>query len=114
MAVVDAGAPGGREVAAGGDGLGEADALTPVQRDPGHVAIAGARVHNLRNLTLNIPRDRMTSMRMSTIWMSGIRLSSTRLVSVLSRYLPPFTLAKDSSDGVAEPSRQTACASLAR
>ena len=63
---------------------------------------------------VTMPRDRMTSIRMSTIWISGIRLSSTRLVSVLSRYLPRFTFAKDSNDGVADPSRQTACASLAR
>ena len=84
-------------------GLGlddETGALTPIQRDPGHVAIAGARVHNLRNLTLNIPRDQLTvvtglsgsgksSLAFEVVFAEGQRRFLDCLSPYARQYLPP-------------------------
>jgi excinuclease ABC subunit A len=81
-------------------GLGVDSQALDVERDPGHVAVRGARVHNLRNLSLDIPRDRFTvvtglsgsgksSLAFDVVFAEGQRRFLDCLSPYARQYLPP-------------------------
>ncbi len=86
---------------AAGLGLDTAESLLlDVQRDPGHVAVRGARVHNLRNISLDVPRDRFTvvtglsgsgksSLAFDVVFAEGQRRFLDCLSPYARQYLPP-------------------------
>ncbi|MBM4344290.1 MAG: excinuclease ABC subunit UvrA [Deltaproteobacteria bacterium] len=76
-----------------------------VERDPGVIQIRGARVHNLKNLALDVPRDRFTvvtglsgsgksSLAFDLVFAEGQRRFLDCLSPFARQYLPP-TVAPD-------------------
>ena len=80
---------------------GEAlQAAQPIEVDPGHIAVRGARVHNLKNISLNVARDRFTvmtglsgsgksSLAFEVIFAEGQRRFLDCLSPYARQYLPP-------------------------
>ncbi|MBI5607561.1 MAG: excinuclease ABC subunit UvrA, partial [Deltaproteobacteria bacterium] len=71
-----------------------------VERDPGCIQVRGARVHNLRNLDLDLPRDRLTvvtglsgsgksSLAFDLVFAEGQRRFLDCLSPYARQYLPP-------------------------
>ncbi len=77
-------------------GLGEENA----ERDPGCIEVRGARVHNLRNIDIDLPRDRLTvvtglsgsgksSLAFDLVFAEGQRRFLDCLSPYARQYLPP-------------------------
>jgi excinuclease ABC subunit A len=91
------------EIAAGGLAYRRTPGLGPdaeAQVDPGCVQIRGARVHNLKNLNLDVPRDRFTvvtgvsgsgksSLAFDVVFAEGQRRFLDCLSPYARQYLPP-------------------------
>lgn len=78
-------------------GLQDGEAL---ERDPGTIEVRGARVHNLKNLSLDVPRDRFTvvtglsgsgksSLAFDLVFAEGQRRFLDCLSPFARQYLPP-------------------------
>ncbi|MCB9740611.1 MAG: excinuclease ABC subunit UvrA [Deltaproteobacteria bacterium] len=76
--------------------------LPAVVVDPGHVEIRGARVHNLRNVAIDLPRDRLvvvtgvsgsgkSSLAFDVVFAEGQRRFLDCLSPYARQYLPPTT-----------------------
>ncbi|MEY3015008.1 MAG: hypothetical protein RIT45_3743 [Pseudomonadota bacterium] len=85
-----------------GDAAPPEPELEAVVVDPGHVEVRGARVHNLRNIALDLPRDRMvvvtgvsgsgkSSLAFDVVFAEGQRRFLDCLSPYARQYLPPTT-----------------------
>ena len=72
----------------------------PIERDPGHIEVRGARTHNLQNIALDIPRDRFvvvtglsgsgkSSLAFDVVFAEGQRRFLDCLSPFARQYLPP-------------------------